>query len=336
MSKRAVVGSALLAATLAACSGGHSGTSMPLAGPAAVSGTGSASTSSAGSSGSQSTGASGTSTGQLPAASAQTITGGALSYSAYGIWNQPGANPMGGAFATGIETTTSAMPKTGTANYAGGASGVATSGTASVQLSGSFNATADFGHMTVAGNINMNQTGAGGVQTPYDSYAFNAGFAAGNPHFSGTMTAANNTALSGVTSGSFYGSQAQEIGGTFALQGGGTSVIGAYGGSTMATQPTAITGTSSVGVDFSNRTVSGTLALTTPIGTANSPSGTISLSGGAATFAGTISSPGTTGTALGGTTSGALFGPAAATTSGVFTASGAGATTIGAFGGAKH
>jgi hypothetical protein len=189
--------------------------------------------------------------------------------------------------------------------------------------------------MTVAGGVIMNQVGAGGAQTPYDSYAFTAGFAANSPHFSGTMTAANNTALSGVTSGSLYGPQGQEIGGSFALQGGGTSVVGAFGGSTTATPPQAFTGTSNVAVDFSNRSVTGTMALAGSASMASSPAGTISLSGGSASFSGALSSAGTTGTASGGAT-GALFGAGAATTSGVFTASGGGTTAIGAFGGAKH
>jgi len=335
-SKRAVLCSVLLAMTAAGCGGGGGSSSggalstMPLSGAAPKAGAGSASASAGGTA--QSGGViNQTVNGQLP----QTITGGALSYSEYGIWNQPGANPTSGAFVTGTETPAGAMPKTGTASYAGGAIGMATNGTTSTQLAGTFNATADFGHMSVVGGMNMNQIGAGGAQTPYDNYAFSAGFAANSSHFSGSMTAANNTALSGIASGSLYGAQAQEIGGTFALQGGGTSVTGAFGGSTTGMQPTAFTGSSNVAADFGSRNVTGTMTLTGPAGSANSPMGTISLSGGTASFSGALSSAGATGTAVSGTTSGALFGAAAATTSGVFTTGGT-TSTIGAFGGAKH
>jgi transferrin binding protein len=107
------------------------------------------------------------------------------------------------------------------------------------------------------------------------------------------------------------------------------------GGSTTATQPTAFTGTSNVAVDFSSRSVTGTMTLAGSTGAAGGPAGTISLSGGTASFSGALSSAGAAGTVVGGTTSGALFGAAAATTGGVFT-TGGNTSTIGAFGGAKH
>jgi hypothetical protein len=353
MSKRVVAGSALLAMTLAACSsGGHSGTSMPLAGPAAVSGAGSASTSSTSTTatggGSQSTGTLPTGFAFVHGSAGEMFAGGALTYTSYGMWNIPGANPVSGAVAAVTQTPAAAMPKTGTASYAGGAVGMATTGTTSTSLTGAFNATADFSHMTVVGGMTMNQTAADGTQTLYDSYAFNAGFAAATAQFSGTITAANNKALRGTTSGALSGPQGQDIGGTFALQGGGTSVSGAFGGSATGTQPTTFSGLSTVAVDFSTRSSSGLPGLAIG-GAAGNQTGTIALqpgvSGGA--FTGQIAfSPGTgtfsgpssstsTGAASG-AVGGSLVGPNSNTTSGTFGVAGGGTTVAGAFGAPKH
>jgi transferrin binding protein len=338
-SKRAVLCSMLLALTATACGGGGSSSgaavTMPLSGAAPKPGAGSGA---AASSGSQSTTTSGMSVSGVnfqssnsPLAPSQgAVTGGALNYSSFGIWSEPGGTT--GAFTTGTPTPTNALPMTGKATYTGGAVGTASDGTTSTQLAGAFAATTDFGNRTVAGGVTLNQVGAGGASTPYDSYNFNANLAANSSNFSGAMTAVNNKAMSGTTIGSIIGPQGQEMAGGFSLQGGGTTVVGSYGGSTTAQAPTPVagsfTGSFSGAVNF----------------TANAPStsgmtaatGTLTLQS-ANTISGTISGTGksTLPSALTGTVTGSLFGPAAAI-AGMSPLSGGTTTAIGAFGGAKH
>src|SRR6185437_7823858 len=328
MSKRVVLGSALIAATLAACSGGHSSAPMPIAGPVAVSSAGSPSTSSTGTtaSGGQSTFTAGSASFNFANGSwNETFAVGTLSYTSYGVWSQPGANPASGAVAAVTQTPAAAMPKTGSASYTGGAVGMATTGTTATALAGAFNATADFGHMTVVGGMTMNQTAADGTQSLYDSYAFNAAFTGGTAQFSGTVTAANNKALSGTTIGALSGPQGQEIGGTFALQGGGTGVSGAFGGSTTGTQPTTVSGFSSAPVDFSTRTSTG-LPLLAVGGAPGNQTGIIALQPGIVSVAtpgpsafppssGAFSGSSSAGAgAVSGTVSSTFFGPASTTT----------------------
>jgi hypothetical protein len=284
-----------------------------------------------------------TSNAPPPTTSQTTIAGDTLSYSSYGVWTDTSTNPNGvsGVFSTGTKTPLNAMPRSGTASYVGGASALAiTAGAAGTPLTGTFKATADFGNATVAGGMTMSQVGANGALTPYDSYSFNAGFALTDhvsgtaPIFIGAVTAANNKALTGNAQGTFFGPQGQEIGGTFALQGGGTSVIGAFGGTatTPPQPPAGLAGTLTATVDFSNRTAGG--GMTAALSSASMSSAT-AFAPGASVFSGSSSRAGATGTAISGTTGGALFGAPAATTAGVFTAGG-GTSAIGAFGGAKH
>jgi hypothetical protein len=189
----------------------------------------------------------------------------------------------------------------------------------------------------VTGGMTMSQVGANGALTPYDSYSFKAGFAlldtvSGTaPIFIGAVTAANNKALAGNAQGTFFGPQAQEIGGTFALQGGGTTVVGAFGGTATTPLPAAPAGTFTGSADFGARTVSVSAAL---------PSS--SISGGTLSAAGTLSSsPAFTAVAAAGTTtpagavSGAFFGTNPAQIGGVLVP-GSASMAVAAFGGAKH
>ena len=177
--------------------------------------------------------------------------------------------------------------------------------------------------------------GLNGSLTPYDSYSFNAGFASNSPNFAGVATAANNKALTGSAQGALFGPQGQEIGGTLSLQGGGTTVIGAFGGTATTPLPGALAGTLTGAADFGAHTSAGSVSSVTGGSGTLSAAGTLS-----STPAFAPSTPAFTSVAAGTTTSasatsGAFFGANAAQIGGVLAP---GATTAGvaAFGGAKH
>jgi hypothetical protein len=367
----------VLLATMAACGGGSSRTggsatptSLSGAAPNGSAGSGSASATAQSSGGAAAAGGAG-STGATsisgnpsvppgtpwgavvlsasnvppPTTSPVTIAGDTLSFSSFGVWTDTSTNPDGvsGVFASGTKTSSNAMPRSGSASYAGSANGLAVNaGARGIPLAGAFNASVDFGNAMVTGGMTMSQVGANGALTPYDSYSFKAGFAlidnvSGTaPIFIGAVTAANNKALTGNAQGTFFGPQAQEIGGTFALQGGGTTVVGAFGGTATTPLPGAPAGIFTGGAGFGASTVA--------VNMSNVTSGSIGLTPTASVASSTSafapSSPAFTSVASGTTTpagaaSGAFFGANAAQTGGVLVP-GSASTAVAAFGGAKH
>jgi hypothetical protein len=121
------------------------------------------------------------------------------------------------------------MPRSGSASYAGGASGLAvTAGAAGTPLSGTFNATADFGNATVTGGLAMNKVGANGVLTPYDSMSSGPiTLSSGTSTFSGSAVTKTGT---GATGGALFGPTAATTAGVFGAAGANTTVAGAFGG----------------------------------------------------------------------------------------------------------
>jgi hypothetical protein len=181
----------------------------------------------------------------------------ALQDSEYGIWAENGTTAglsattasTVGAFAFGTPTTI--MPSTGTANYVGGASGVATSTNGGLpatgnggEFAGTANLTANFGvgGGTITGaitSIKYENAGTATVGT-MNNINFNSGTIAGNT-FTGTTNvgaapavSANNLDITGATGtfgGQFNGLNAAEVAGTFNVTGGGNTakVIGSFG-----------------------------------------------------------------------------------------------------------
>jgi hypothetical protein len=182
----------------------------------------------------------------------------ALQDSEYGFWAENGstaglnattANTVG-AFAIGVPTTI--MPSSGTANYVGGAAGVATSATGGGEFAGTTNMTAVFG--VGGGTISGAITGikflpAGDANTApnigtMNNITLSGGTIAGNT-FAGAAavgaagTSGNGTnfdisaANSGSFGGQFNGLSAAEIAGTFKLSSGNgaatTNVVGSFG-----------------------------------------------------------------------------------------------------------
>ena len=170
----------------------------------------------------------------------------------YGMWLEPGAltttaATTAGVFAIGVPST--AMPTSGSAVYTGGASGVAantiTGTTTAGVFSGTATMTANFsvGGGTITGavtGIHFSTAGSGGaIAGTMNDINMSGGTIAGNT-FSGPTIAAGGTAGTGLDitgantgkfGGTFTGTGAQEVAGTFQLSGGGNSavVIGSFG-----------------------------------------------------------------------------------------------------------
>ncbi|MBL8631098.1 MAG: transferrin-binding protein-like solute binding protein, partial [Rhodospirillaceae bacterium] len=166
-----------------------------------------------------------------------------LSYSTYGRWARIEAviSPVElGVFATGLPSTTAQVPTAGTATFTGGATGFLYGATTADSLAIQGNATlnVDFAARTVSGGISSitassvtGNTQAGTI----GNITLSAGTISGAT-FTGTAT---GTALTGAVQdinastgqfgGAFYGPNAQEAAGSFALTGPNRSVVGAFG-----------------------------------------------------------------------------------------------------------
>ncbi|MBL8628102.1 MAG: transferrin-binding protein-like solute binding protein [Rhodospirillaceae bacterium] len=166
----------------------------------------------------------------------------ALSYTTYGVWYQnvfPSSFATQATFATGLPSTTAQMPPTGTASFSGGASGLAgTNRNDTLRFKGDATLSVDFAARSVSGGItgitterlsSTTQTGKLGNITFSGGTITGAAFTglAAAPTLTGT--ASNIVSTSGTFGGQFYGPNAQEAGGTFAMTGSGWSIIGAFG-----------------------------------------------------------------------------------------------------------
>jgi len=178
---------------------------------------------------------------------AGSAAGDALQYATYGSRVSAGTATSGGygSFAGGTLTPTAAMPVTGSASYSGGANGLLNVGDGNLNnLFGTMAATANFGGASpsVNGTMNLNVQGdsvANATNSGFWNTVTFSGGIAGN-HFAGTasspLVAADAThvlataAMTGATSGAFFGPQANNLAGVFNLSGGLSSAVGAYGG----------------------------------------------------------------------------------------------------------
>ena len=154
-----------------------------------------------------------------------------LTASNYGLWEHVDAsgNMTVGAYSTGTLTLAADMPKKGKATYAGSAIGTGSDLAAKFNVVGAWNGSADFDKQHVDWNTNLTRIDANGATSQFGTLTGSAGIF-GNK-FAGSVTSSGTaTALSGTTSGAFYGTGASEIGGVFSASGGGTNVIGAFGG----------------------------------------------------------------------------------------------------------
>lgn len=167
-------------------------------------------------------------------------------YQTYGSWSYVSDALLTnlGVFSVGSATPGASIPTSGTATYIGMIGGhllnthqsrplgvTMTSVDRYVFLS-DLVVSADFSARTLGVNTSNSVIAASpGLLLPAATNNVNMTgtltYAAGSNSFSGTLTTGDG--LSGTASGKFYGPAATELGGTVAMQSGGTSLLGAFG-----------------------------------------------------------------------------------------------------------
>lgn len=161
-------------------------------------------------------------------------------YQSFGVWTTGGGTGFGtvGVASFGAETSGSSLPTNGTATFTGISGGRYVDATGNDTFVGAvMTATTNFGTRSIAFATNNTQTTADLLTTTINTNLNTSGtltYSAGVNQFTGAVTTvgggASNAAMTGNATGKFYGPQAQEIGGTFAVSGGGAGYLGAFGG----------------------------------------------------------------------------------------------------------
>ena len=154
-------------------------------------------------------------------------------YQSFGVWitgQGTGAGSVGAA-SVGSATLVTGIPATGTGNFSGNTIGVfVNSSGEGFYTAGTMAAAANFGAQTVqlttAGTVMVN------LATGVSASASNLNLTSNMTYASGTISGpiTSVSGMTGTASGKFFGPAAQEIGGTYVLQGGGASLIGGFGG----------------------------------------------------------------------------------------------------------
>ncbi len=156
-------------------------------------------------------------------------------YQTFGVWETGRANASGtfGAASVGVPTTGSAIPTTGTATFTGLSGGVYIDSTGENDYitASSVSADVDFLNrqvvLTTSDTTKVNTISA--VESPATDLNMTGilSYTPGDNSFKGNVSA---TAMTGSSSGQFYGDNAEELGGVFRLEGVGMETyIGGYG-----------------------------------------------------------------------------------------------------------
>jgi len=161
-------------------------------------------------------------------------------YQTFGVWTTGAGTGTGtvGVASIGAETAASAIPVSGTGNFVGASGGRYVDSTGVNTFVGSdMTATANFGTRSIAFATTNTRTSTDLI-TPSSNTNLNSSgtlsYSAWVNQFTGVISTvgggASNVAMTGTATGKFYGPTAQEIGGTFAVTGGGAAYFGAFGG----------------------------------------------------------------------------------------------------------
>jgi hypothetical protein len=143
-----------------------------------------------------------------------------------------------GVVSVGAETAGSALPVSGIGSFIGISGGFYANSVGVATIVGSdMTATTNFGTRSIAfattnaktttdlrtstSNTNLNTSG---------TLTYSAGVNQFTVAISSVGGGASNVVMTGTATGKFYGPTAQEIGGTFAVSGGGAAYLGAFGG----------------------------------------------------------------------------------------------------------
>lgn len=156
-------------------------------------------------------------------------------YQTYGAWGSYGnATTSANAISVGSATPVTGLPATGSYTFTGGASGYYTdSNKLAYVTNANMTATASFDSRTV--NLTTTGTYISGsptgsvVPAPNLNLAGTLAIASGSNQVSGTVSTVSG--MSGNANGKFYGPNANEVGGTYAVSGSGLgSFVGGFGG----------------------------------------------------------------------------------------------------------
>lgn len=173
-----------------------------------------------------------TSPTQSTAAYQADATAKGYNYQDYGAW-QSDANQSVGVASVGAMTKAANVPTTGGATYTGTSIGVAIdSGGQSYSTTSDITITASNNFKNVAIDSKGTQRTITQTNTPTSggsAYDFTANGTISGNTFSATLSP-GSTLTSGSATGSLYGPNAEEAGGTFQASGNGTHYIGAFGG----------------------------------------------------------------------------------------------------------
>jgi len=152
-------------------------------------------------------------------------------YLAWGAWSaeqtgRPNAKVMEGShWIAGTMTQTVDMPMSGTASYVGQVHGTAYEGNALHALNGTSKLTADFGAGSIGGQLDVHYANRG------TAYAIShlTGVSISGNQFGGALAGADN---SGNIQGAFFGPNAAEVGGNWAINknGGASQATGVFTG----------------------------------------------------------------------------------------------------------
>ena len=161
-------------------------------------------------------------------------------YQTFGVWTTGAGTGSGtvGVASFGVETPSSAIPVSGTVNFVGISSGRYIGSTGVDTFVGSdMTATANFGTRSITFATTNTRTSTDLISPTSNSNLNTSGtlsYSAWVNQFTGVISSAgggaSNAAMTGAATGKFYGPTAQEIGGTFAVTGGGAAYFGAFGG----------------------------------------------------------------------------------------------------------
>ena len=157
-------------------------------------------------------------------------------YQSFGIWGTGSGTGSGtiGNLSVGAQTSGSAVPSSGTATYSGITGGRYVDGTGSPFYTSSLmSASANFSSRSLSFSTSGTEVTADLV-TSSSAAALNMtgslSYSAGSNQFSGSVS--TTSGLSGTATGRFYGPSAQEIGGSFLVNGaGGEGYAGGFGAS---------------------------------------------------------------------------------------------------------
>ena len=166
----------------------------------------------------------------------------AWDYQAFGVWEtreDTTASGAVGAMSFGAETPGASVPTIGTAVFSGATAGIYFDSAGNSFFTGSgMSATTNFATRSIAfattGTFTSTDFFITRSANPNLDMSGTLTYAPGSNLFTGAVTTVggglSNAPMSGSATGKFYGPAAQEMGGTFAVSGGGTAgYIGGFG-----------------------------------------------------------------------------------------------------------